>query len=78
MKKLKTFSEWLQDRRSDDTPTGDLARDASRDAFFPVDGSLETYVDHLLRVRASDYTLEALKSAFRTYDRERQKKTGIQ
>jgi hypothetical protein len=78
MKKLKTFSEWLHDRRSVDSPTGDLARDASRDAGFPVDGSLETYVDHLLRMRASDHALEVLKSAFWAYDRERQQKTGIQ
>ena len=61
---LTPFLQWLRLHSDEDTPIGDLARDALRDGQFPEVGTFEDYRHHLEMRHACQGALSALESAF--------------
>jgi uncharacterized protein YozE (UPF0346 family) len=65
----KTFYQWLRTHKDDDTPIGDLARDAGRDSRFPRGVTQNNAVirNHLNRMNACPDALTAFESAWDEY-----------
>jgi uncharacterized protein YozE (UPF0346 family) len=66
-----TFVSWLASHVGEDSPIGDLARDAVADSQFP-DGSSderETYEEHLQTMGAADVAMNAFDDAWGRYVR---------
>ena len=68
-KKLIKFAAWLTTNHLDqNTPLGDLARNAKLDPTWPVKANSEHQIlDYLHSVRAPDNTVLSFKTAWRTY-----------
>jgi hypothetical protein len=66
-----TFPMWLAELVSEQSPVGDLARDAAADDQFPGGESDEraTYEAYLTQARASEPALEAFSDAWNRYTR---------
>lgn len=63
-----TFYDWIIRLKNHDTPTGDLARDFLRDQeSSKVSNTLEAYTDYLHSQGACRQAVEALKTAWRSY-----------
>ncbi len=65
---MSGFGAWLRQFTQVSSAIGDLARDAAADPDWP-DGpdDVETYVDHLESVGASEAALETLADAWARY-----------
>lgn len=63
------FAAWLTANHiNQNTPMGDLARNAKRDPTWPVNANSEHQIlDYLSSVRASDSTILAFKTAWKAY-----------
>ena len=69
-----TFLAWLDGHRDDDTPIGDIARDATADEDWPQQPgaeSLDLFQVYLDNAGASQAFVEAMTTAWVTYSDER-------
>jgi uncharacterized protein YozE (UPF0346 family) len=66
-----TFVSWLASHVGEDSPIGDLARDAVADSQFPEGSSdeRETYEEHLQTMGAADVAMNAFDDAWGRYVR---------
>ena len=65
-----TFYQYLETLKDEDSPAGDLARDAMRDQYFPREvTSRKQLRDYLMGCRACTGALEALDQAWNRYRR---------
>lgn len=62
-----SFTAWLRQRREDDNPIGDLARDMWDDLDFPTGGDFTVYRDYLWKVGASGLAVDTLVDAWEAY-----------
>ncbi|RYZ10047.1 MAG: hypothetical protein EOO73_00235 [Myxococcales bacterium] len=70
MSKFTTFYEWLEKQKSQKTPLGSLAGEATRDEAFPKDvASLEALLAYLKTKKSSGLKLATAKIAWQTYAR---------
>ena len=71
-----TFYQYLETLKDEDSPAGDLARDAMRDQYFPREvTSRKQLRDYLMGCRACTGALEALDQAWNRYRRRKRKFT---
>ena len=70
-----TFYQYLSTLKDEDSPAGDLARDALRDDTFPKEADTRGQIrDHLFSCRACSGAYDALDSAWRRYKAELRRK----
>lgn len=66
----KTFYSWLIQFRDDDSPLGDLARDAKIDKNFPRHATTQKYLcTYLEKQNACDGAIQTLNDAFVIYQK---------
>jgi hypothetical protein len=64
-----SFRQWLRQHRNEQSPVGDLARDAIADDTWPRGpGSLQRYETHLKSRHACEDALNALRDAWGRYE----------
>jgi uncharacterized protein YozE (UPF0346 family) len=64
-----TFRAYLATRKNEDSPVGDLARDALRDDGFPRSSRMLTAFErYLIRRNACDGAIRALREAWEDYE----------
>ena len=70
-----TFYQYLSTLKDEDSPAGDLARDALIDDIFPKEADTRGQIrDHLFSCRACSCAYDALDSAWRRYKAELRRK----
>ena len=73
-----TFYQYLATLKDEDSPAGDLARDALRDDTFPREADTRGQIrDHLFSCRACPGAYDALDSAWRRYKAKLRNKGGL-
>jgi hypothetical protein len=67
---IKSFTAWLDTKKSKDTRIGDLARDAQVDRSWPQEATTKAeFLHHLKEVKACDEAIETLNLAWAAYQR---------
>ena len=74
--KSTSFTNWLRDRKQEDTRIGDLARDMLQDTSWPKKATTKkAFRQHLEEMGACDAALETFEEAWTRYQ---QQKAGAQ
>lgn len=70
MSKFTSFYEWLEKQKSQKSPLGSLANEATRDEAFPKDvASLDALLAYMKSKKLSGLQLATAKLAWKTYSR---------
>ena len=69
--RLRGFHRWLYRRRNDNTPIGDLVRDAISDAEYPWAGNAPEGLAHIRACGACFGAVAAMRQAIVEYRRSR-------
>ena len=72
------FRDWVDAKRITSTPLGDFIQDAKDDCNFPNISSFDELESYLMKKGVCDEALEALKKAWRCYEKDHSQGKSVQ